>query len=96
MANNLRTSLVLLDTFIGIIGTMTLIVAAMVVERRRIEGELLGTQTLLQEAVARKQRDLLVTVQTLDVEATEHMEAKRALRESEERLRRLAENRPRN
>jgi len=96
VGKDLTTSLVLLDTFIGIIGTMTLVVAAMVVERRRIEGELLGTQTLLQEAVARKQRDLLVTVQTLDVEATEHMEAKRALRESEERLRRLAENRPRN
>jgi integral membrane sensor domain MASE1 len=93
LANNLRTSLILLDTFVGVIGTMTLVVAAMVVERRRIEGELLGTQTLLQDAVERKQRDIVVTVQTLDVEATEHMEAKRALRESEERLRRLVQDR---
>jgi hypothetical protein len=42
--------LILLDTFIGVIGTMTLVLAAMVVERRRTEGKLLETQSQLKEA----------------------------------------------
>jgi hypothetical protein len=91
VAGNLTTSLILLDTFIGVIGTMTLVVAAMVVERRRIEAELLGTQSLLQEAVERKERDLVVTVRALEVEVTGHGQTKRALRESQERFRQLAE-----
>jgi integral membrane sensor domain MASE1 len=90
VAKNLTTSVILLDTFVGVIGTMTLVVAAMVVERRRIEAELLGTQSLLQYAVERKERDLVVTVQALEVEVTGHVETKRALRESQERFRRLA------
>jgi MASE1 len=92
VAKNLTTSLILLDTFISVIGTMTLVVAGMVVERRRIEGELLGTQSLLQEAVARKERDLVVTVQALEVEVTGHVQTKRALRESQDRFLRLEEN----
>jgi hypothetical protein len=92
MARNLTTSLILLDTFIGVIGTMTLVVAAMVVERRHIEGELLGTQSLLQDAVERKERDLVVTVRALEVEITGHGQTKRALRESQERFQRLADN----
>jgi integral membrane sensor domain MASE1 len=92
VTKNLTTSLVLLDTFIGVIGTMTLVVAAMVVERRRIEGDLLGTQSLLQEAVERKDRDLIVTVHALEVEATGHVQTQKALRDSQERFRRLAEN----
>lgn len=94
VARNLTTSLILLDTFIGVIGTMTLVVAAMVVERRRIEGELLGTQSLLQHAVERKERDLVVTVRALEVEVTGHVQTKRALRESQERFRQLTENAP--
>jgi integral membrane sensor domain MASE1 len=89
VAENLTTSLILLNTFVGVIGTMALVVAAMVVERRRIEEELLGTQSLLQEAVERKERDLLVTVQSLEVEAAGHVQTKRALRKSQERLRRI-------
>jgi integral membrane sensor domain MASE1 len=92
VSKNLTTSLILLDTFVGVIGTMTLVVAGMVVERRRIEGELLGTQSLLQDAVERKDRDLVVTVQTLEVEVTGHAQTKRALRESYERLSRIAPN----
>jgi integral membrane sensor domain MASE1 len=92
VARNLTTSLILLDTFIGVIGTMTLVVAAMVVERRHIEGELLGTQSLLQDAVERKERDLVVTVRALEVEMTGHGQTKRALHESQERFQRLAEN----
>jgi hypothetical protein len=45
---------------------------------------------LLQYAVERKERDLVVTVQALEVEVTGHVETKRALRESQERFRRLA------
>jgi len=92
VAKDLTTSLILLDSFIGVTGTMTLVVAAMVVERRRIEGELLGTQSLLRDAVEKKERDLVVTVQALEVEVIGHVQTKRALSESQERFRRLAEN----
>jgi len=92
VSKNLTTSLILLDSFVGVIGTTTLVVAAMVVERRRIEGELLGTQILLQEAVEGKDRDLTVTVQALDVEVAGHARTRRLLRDSQERLRLLAEN----
>ena len=92
MAKNLTISLVVLDTFIGVIGTMTLVVAAMVVERRRIEAELLGTQSLLQEAVKRKEQDLVVTVQALEVEAAEPRANQEGVAESQERLRRLGES----
>jgi integral membrane sensor domain MASE1 len=50
LSKSLTTSLILLDTFIGVIGTMTLVLAAMVVERRRTEGKLLETQSQLKEA----------------------------------------------
>jgi integral membrane sensor domain MASE1 len=96
MAKNLATSLIRLDTFIGVIGTMTLVVAAMVVERRTSECKLLGTQSLLQEAVEKNQQDLAVTVQALEMEVTGHVHTKRALQQSQERLRRLGENGPPN
>jgi len=89
VAGNLTTSLILLNTFVGVIGTMALVVAAMVAEQRRIEGELLGTHSLLKEMVERKDRDLVVTVQELDMEATGHVQTKRALREIQERFRKL-------
>jgi hypothetical protein len=92
VAKDLTTSLLLLDSFIGVIGTMILVVAAMVVEQRRFEGELLGLQSLLQEAVEGKDRNLGATVQALETEAAGHAQTKRALRENEERLRLLAEN----
>jgi len=68
------------------------VVAAMVVERRRIEGELLATHILLREAVDRKERDLVVTVRALEVEVTGHVQTKKALRDSQERFRQLADN----
>ena len=92
VAKNLATSLVALDTFIGVIGTMTLVVAAMVVERRRIESELLGTQSLLQEVLKRKERDLVVTVQALELEAASHAQTKRAFQENQGRSRQLGES----
>jgi integral membrane sensor domain MASE1 len=93
VSRDLTTSLILLDTFVGVIGTMTLAVAAMVVERRRIEEELLGTQSLLQQAVEEKDRDLTVTVRALDLEIAGHAQTKSWLRESQERLRLLGESR---
>jgi len=93
-AKNGTISLVLLDSFIGVIGTMTLVVAAMVVERRRIAGELLGTQSLLQEAVEHKEKDLVVTVRALEMEMTGHVQTKKALQQSQERIRRIAPNTP--
>jgi len=90
VAEDLTTSLFLLDTFIAVIGTMALVVAAMVVERRQIEGEILGTQSLLQKAIEEQERDLVVTVQALEMEAAGHLQTKRALRENQERIRRIA------
>jgi integral membrane sensor domain MASE1 len=89
VAGNLATSLILLNTFVGVIGTMALVVAAMVVEQRRIEEELLATQSLLQEAAERKDRDLVVSGQALEVEAASHVQTRVALREIQERFRKL-------
>ena len=92
MSRNLTISLAILDTFVGVIGTMTLVVAAMVVERRQIEEELLGMQSLLQAAVEGKGRELAVTVQALEVEVAGHAQTKRSLRDNQERLQMLVEN----
>jgi PAS domain S-box-containing protein len=85
-------SLLNLDAFIAVIGTMSLAVAAMVAERRGIVTRLLGIQSLLQEAVAGKDRDLTATVETLHMEVVEHLESERALRASHERLRLQMDN----
>jgi len=83
VGRDLTTSLVLLDTFIGIIGTMTLVVAAMVVERSGFEEELLGVHGLLREAV--EEKDL-----ALEIEVADHLQTKKALQECKKQLRELA------
>ena len=85
------TSLIILDTFVGVIGTMTLVVAAMVVERRRYETELLGMHSLLRASMEGKERELAETVEALEVEVAGHSQTKRSLRDSHERLHVLAE-----
>lgn len=90
VSNTRTTSLVLLDTFIGVIGTMTLVIAAMVVERRRVEEELLGMQSLLQAEVEGKRRELADTIEALDVETTGHARTRKSLRDNQEQLRLLA------
>jgi integral membrane sensor domain MASE1 len=90
VSKNITISLVLLDTFIGVIGTMTLVVAAMVVERRRFEEELLGMQSLLRAEVEGKRRELANTIEALDVELAGHARTKRSLRDNQEQLRVLA------
>jgi integral membrane sensor domain MASE1 len=85
VGKDLTTSLVLLDTFIGIIGTMTLVVSAMVVERSGFEGELLGVHGLLREAV--EERD-----HALEVEVADHAQTKKALEQSQKQLRAMAGN----
>jgi hypothetical protein len=92
MSKNLTISLARLDTFVGVIGTMTLVIAGMVVERRRIEEELLGMQSLLQAVIEGKDQELAGTVQALEVEVAGHTQTKRSLRDNQERLRLLAEN----
>jgi integral membrane sensor domain MASE1 len=86
VGKDLTTSLVILDTFIGIIGTMTLVVAAMVVERSGFEGELLGVHGLLREAVEERDHEL-------QAEVADHMQTKKALQESQKQLRELTANR---
>jgi PAS domain S-box-containing protein len=90
----LQHSLLNLDAFIAIIGTMSLAVAAMVAERRGIVSKLLGVQSLLQEAVAGKDRDLMATVESLHMEVLEHLESEKALRASRERFRLLMDEIP--
>jgi integral membrane sensor domain MASE1 len=80
VGRDLTTSLVLLDSFIGIIGTMTLVVAAMVVERSGFEEELLGVHGLLREAVEEKDR-------ALETEVADHLETQKALQECQKQLR---------
>jgi len=87
VAKNLTVSLVALDSFIGVIGTMTLVVAALVVERRKIEGEFLGTQALLRDVLSRKDHELVETVQALEVEIARHEETRKVLQESREQVR---------
>ena len=84
---DLHVSLLSLDAFVGVVGTMSLAIAAMVSERRGAMTKLLGIQSLLQEAVAGKDRDLSATVETLHTEVVEHLESAKALRASLERLR---------
>jgi len=92
ISKNLTISLALLDTFVGVIGTMILVIAAMVVERRRIEEELLGVQSLLQAAVERKDRELVVTVHALEMEVAGHAQTKRSLRDKREQIQILPED----
>lgn len=91
---DLHLSLMNLDAFIAVIGTMSLAVAAMVAERRGIVSKLLGIQSLLQEAVARKDRDLLATVESLHMEVVEHLESEEALRASRDRFRLMMDEVP--
>jgi integral membrane sensor domain MASE1 len=90
IAKDLTISLALLDTFVGVIGTMTLMVGAMVVERRRIEEELLGTQSILQAEVEGKRRKLAETIKALDIEVAGHARTKKWLYDNQEQLRVLA------
>jgi integral membrane sensor domain MASE1 len=90
VSKNLTISWALLDTFIGVIGTMTLVVAAMVVERRRMEEQLLGVQSLLQAKVEGKSRQLAETVQALDIEIAVHARTRKSLLDNQEQFRRLA------
>ena len=90
VSKNLTISWVLLDTFVGVIGTTTLVVAAMIEERRQSEGELLAVQTLLQAEVEGKNRKLAETIQALDVEVAGHARTKRSLRDKQEQFRLLA------
>jgi integral membrane sensor domain MASE1 len=84
-------SLVLLDTFVGVIGTTTLVVAALVVERRRYETELLGMHSVLRASISGKERELAETAHALETEIAGHSQTKRSLRDSRERLQSLTE-----
>ena len=89
---NLTKSLLLLDTFIGVIGTMTLVIAAMVAERKLAEEELLTTQEILQTVAEEQDREIVVTVQTLEGEAIDHIRTKTALQAIQEKLRQVTPN----
>ena len=76
-----------LDTFVGVNGAMSLIVAAVVMQRRRSAMELLAMQSLLHAAVEAKDRELAITVAALEREVAVHSVARKSLRDNQERLR---------
>ena len=80
---DLNLSLLVLDAFIGVIGIMTMVVAALVAERRGTEAGLLGLQSILQDAVEGRTQDLAATVATLHLEVVERIETEKALRENQ-------------
>lgn len=90
VSRNMTVSLAVLDTFVGVIGTTTLILAAMVVERRRMEEELLGMQSILLADVEGKRRALAESVQALNVEVAGHTQTKKSLQDKEKQFRQLA------
>jgi integral membrane sensor domain MASE1 len=90
---SLTKSLFLLDTFIAVIGTMTLVIAAMVAERKLAAEKLLESQRLLRAAAEEKEQALIVTVQALEIEVSGHVQTRTALQALHERLRRIAPNR---
>ena len=95
VSENHAVSLTLLDTFVGINGTMTLIVAAVVAQRRRSAMELLAVQSLLHAAVEEKNRELAMTVTALEEEVAVHALTRKSLRDNQERIRLRAENQER-
>lgn len=94
VTQDLNAALLNLDVFLGVIGTMTLAVAAMVAERRGIEASLIGIQSLLQGAVEGRDRDLASVVETLHSEVLERNHAENALRASHDRFRLLMDRIP--
>lgn len=92
VTHDVNVSLMALAVFVGVTGTATLAIAATLSERRRIEEGLLGLQSLLQESVQGKTRDLTATIETLQAEVCERMVIEKDLRESNDRFRQLAEN----
>jgi len=95
VSNNHAISLILLDTFVGVNGAMTLIVAAVVAQRRRSAMELLAVHSLLHAAVEAKNRELAMTVAALEEEVSVHTLTRKSLRDNQEHLRLRAENRER-
>jgi PAS domain S-box-containing protein len=92
VSNNFNVSLMCLAAFVAVMGTATLAIAATLSERRRMEEGLLGMQSLLQETVQEKTRDLTLAVESLQAEVSERTSAQNDLRESNDRFRQLAEN----
>jgi integral membrane sensor domain MASE1 len=76
----------LLAGYVAVMSTMTLTVAAAVAQRREMEENLLGMQSVLRAMIERKSCDLDAVLDSLQAEAVEHMETKQALQESNRRL----------
>ncbi|MGA8142705.1 MAG: MASE1 domain-containing protein [Candidatus Acidiferrales bacterium] len=91
VTRNFNVSLMVLAAFVGVTATATLAIAATLSERRRVEEGLLGLQSILQETVQGKTRDLTVTIEALQGEASERIQAEISLRESNGRFLQLAE-----
>jgi PAS domain S-box-containing protein len=91
VSENFNLSLIVLAIFVGVTGTTTLAIAATLSERRRMAEGLLGLQSILQDTIQGKVRDLTSTIESLQAEAIERIVAENALRESNDRFLQLAE-----
>jgi PAS domain S-box-containing protein len=91
VTQNFNVSLMVLALFVGVTGTTTLAIAATLSERRRMAEGLLGLQSILQETVQGKMRDLTATIESLQAEVIERIVAENALRETNDRFLQLAE-----
>jgi len=87
VSKNRMISVALLDTFVGVIGTTTLVVAALVLERRRMEEQLLAAQSVLRAKFEGKSRELTETVYALDREIAVHARTKKSLEDNQEEFR---------
>jgi len=85
-----NVSLMVLAAFVAVTGSTTLAIAATLSERRRVQEGLLGLQSLLEETVQVKTRDLASTIETLQAEVSERMLAEKALRENNDRFQQFA------
>jgi integral membrane sensor domain MASE1 len=95
VSNNHAISLTLLDTFVGLNGATTLIVAAVVMQRRRNAVQLLAVQSLLHATVEAKNQELAMTVAALEQEVAAHALTWKSLRDHQEGLRLREENQER-
>ena len=76
----------LLSSFVAVICTMTMMMGAEVVQRRQVEAEFLGLQSLWQVTLEKQSGELHSLVDTLQNEVMDRIEAERELGESDCRV----------
>jgi PAS domain S-box-containing protein len=81
-----RDSPVLMASFVAVICTMTMMMSAEVIQRRQVEAEFLGLQSLWQATLEKQSGELRSLVDDLQTEVMERIEVERELGESDCRV----------